>query len=330
MKKSIYIYTDGQLNQKDRTLQFTTYENEKKDIPIELISDIYIMSNMTLNTTMLNLISQYGLILHFFNYYHFYTGSFYPKENLVSGELLVKQVETYTNPDKRLFLAKRFVTGAADNIYRNMRYYNSRGKNLQSAMNEISSFRNQIEQMETIPALMGIEGNIHKIYYSSFPAIINQEIEFERRVKRPPDNVVNTLVSFVNSLIYTRVLSEIYRTQLNPCISYLHEPGTRRFSLSLDLAEIFKPLIGDRMIFSLLNRKQITENSFTKDMNYLHLKKEASQLIIAEFDERLKKTIRHRDLSKNTSYQYLIRLECYKLIKHLIEEKSYDPFVIWW
>ena len=330
MKKSIYIYTDGQLNQKDRTLQFTTYENEKKDIPIELISDIYIMSNMTLNTTMLNLISQYGIILHFFNYYHFYTGSFYPKENLVSGELLVKQVETYTNPDKRLFLAKRFVTGAADNIYRNMRYYNSRGKNLQSAMNEISSFRNQIEQMETIPALMGIEGNIHKIYYSSFPAIINQEIEFERRVKRPPDNVVNTLVSFVNSLIYTRVLSEIYRTQLNPCISYLHEPGTRRFSLSLDLAEIFKPLIGDRMIFSLLNRNQITENSFTKDMNYLHLKKEASQLIIAEFDERLKKTIRHRDLSKNTSYQYLIRLECYKLIKHLIEEKSYDPFVIWW
>ena len=97
MKKSIYIYTDGQLNQKDRTLQFTTYENEKKDIPIELISDIYIMSNMTLNTTMLNLISQYGIILHFFNYYHFYTGSFYPKENLVSGELLVKQVETYTN-----------------------------------------------------------------------------------------------------------------------------------------------------------------------------------------------------------------------------------------
>ena len=212
MKKSIYIYTDGQLNQKDRTLQFTTYENEKKDIPIELISDIYIMSNMTLNTTMLNLISQYGIILHFFNYYHFYTGSFYPKENLVSGELLVKQVETYTNPDKRLFLAKRFVTGAADNIYRNMRYYNSRGKNLQSAMNEISSFRNQIEQMETIPALMGIEGNIHKIYYSSFPAIINQEIEFERRVKRPLDNVVNTLVSFVNSLIYTRAVSYTHLT----------------------------------------------------------------------------------------------------------------------
>ncbi len=330
MKKSIYVYTDGQLNRKDHTLRFTTYENEKKDIPIEMISDIYIMSNMTLNTAILNLISQYGIVLHFFNYYHFYTGSFYPKENLVSGELLVKQAETYSAPEKRLLLARRFVTGAADNMYRNLRYYNGRGKDLQSAMNEIVSLKREIERAETVPALMGIEGNIHKVYYASFPVIINQDIEFERRVKRPPDNVVNTLISFINSLIYTRVLSEIYRTQLNPCISYLHEPGTKRFSLSLDLAEIFKPLIGDRMIFSLLNRKQITENSFTKDMNYLQLKKDASQLIITEFDERLKKTIRHKDLSKNVSYQYLIRLECYKLIKHLMDEKAYDPFVIWW
>lgn len=330
MKKSIYVYTDGQLVRKDNTLQFTTYENEKKDIPIEAISDIYIMSNMTLNTAMLNLISQYGIVLHFFNYYQFYTGSFYPKEHLVSGELLLKQVESYTDGEKRLSLAKKFVTGAADNIFRNLRYYNGRGKDLQSYMDHISSLRRGIEEAESIGALMGVEGNIHKVYYDSFKIIIDQDIDFEKRVKRPPDNMINTLISFVNSLIYTRVLSEIYRTQLNPCISYLHEPGTKRFSLSLDIAEIFKPLIGDRMIFTLLNRNQITEDSFTKGLNYTQLKKEASQIIITEFDERLKKTIRHKDLSKNTSYQYLIRLECYKLIKDLMEEKTYDPFVIWW
>ncbi len=85
--------------------------------------------------------------------------------------------------------------------------------------------------------------------------------------------MINSLISFVNTLIYTKVLGELYRTQLNPTISYLHEPGERRFSLSLDLAEVFKPLIGDRLIFSLLNRNQITENSFTKELNFLHLKK---------------------------------------------------------
>ena len=82
--------------------------------------------------------------------------------------------------------------------------------------------------------------------------------------------MINSLISFVNSLIYSKTLSEIYHTQLNATIRYLHEPGFRRYSLCLDLAEVFKPLIGDRLIFSLLNRRQITEESFTKELNFLH------------------------------------------------------------
>ena len=146
----------------------------------------------------------------------------------------------------------------------------------------------------------------------------------------PPDNMINSLISFVNSLIYTKVLSEIYKTQLNPTISYLHEPGVRRFSLALDIAEIFKPLIGDRLIFSLLNKKQITEDSFTKELNFLHLKKEASRLIMKQLDERLEKTITHKELGRKVSYQHLMRLECYKLVKHLMGEKEYEGFRIWW
>ena len=146
----------------------------------------------------------------------------------------------------------------------------------------------------------------------------------------PPDNYINSLISYVNSLIYTKILSEIYKTQLNPTISYLHEPGVRRFSLCLDLSEIFKPLIGDRLIFSLLNRNQITEKSFTRELNGLHLTKEASRTITQELDERLKKTIFHKELQKDVSYEYLMRLEAYKLTKHLMGEKEYTGFEIWW
>ena len=85
-------------------------------------------------------------------------------------------------------------------------------------------------------------------------------------------------------MIYAKTLSEIYHTQLDPTISYLHEPGFRRYSLCLDISEVFKPLIGDRLIFSLLNKNQITEKSFTKELNYLHLKKDASKLIVSEFE----------------------------------------------
>ena len=197
-------------------------------------------------------------------------------------------------------------------------------------MKEVDSLRKQIGGTTTIESLMGVEGNIRKQYYAAWNIIINQEISFEKRVMHPPDNMINSLISFVNTLTYTKVLGELYRTQLNPTISYLHEPGERRFSLSLDLAEVFKPLIGDRLIFSLLNRNQITENSFTKELNFLHLKKDASKLIVSELESRLKKTVMHKELGRQVSYQYLIRLEAYKLIKHLIGEKEYEGFRIWW
>ena len=273
------------------------------------------MSEMSFNTKFINYISQYGIPMHFFNYYNFYTGSYYPRESLLAGHLLVKQVSYYTDYEKRLVLARKFIGAAADNIYRNLRYYNGRGKDVSEYLRDVDSLRKQLGRVTTIEELMGIEGNIRRRYYAAWNVIVNQEIQFEKRVMHPPDNMINSL---------------IYHTQLNPTISYLHEPGARRFSLSLDIAEVFKPLIGDRLIFSLLNRNQITEDSFTKELNFLHLKKDASKLIVSELEKRLKKTVMHKELGRQVSYQYLLRLECYKLIKHLIGEKEYEGFRIWW
>ena len=330
MGQSFYVYNSGDLRRKDNTLQFTPYEGEKRDIPIERIDDIYVMSEMTFNTSFISYISQYGIPIHFFNYYNFYTGSFYPKEKLLAGQLLVKQVEHYSDYDKRIVIARKFIEAAADNIYRNLRYYNGRGKDVSAYMSEVDGLRKKIPVTESIQELMGIEGNIRKHYYAAWNVVVDQEICFEKRVMHPPDNMINSLISFVNSMIYAKVLTEIYHTQLNPTVSYLHEPGVRRFSLCLDIAEVFKPLIGDRLIFSLLNRRQITEDSFTKELNFLHLTKEASGLIAKELEERLKKTIMHKELGRQVSYQYLMRLEAYKLTKHLIGEKEYEGFKIWW
>ena len=330
MKRSYYIYNNGLLKRQDNSMAFIDEEGIKKYIPIETVSEIYVMSEMDFNTNLINYLSQYGVVVHFFNYYSFYTGSFQPREKLVSGNLLVNQVNHYTDEEKRLEIAKKFIDGASFNIYRNLRYYNGRGKDVQSYMDKIENLRKQIPKSKSIKELMGYEGNIRKIYYESWNVIIDQDINFSKRVKNPPDNMINTLISYVNTLIYTKVLSAIYNTQLNPTVSYLHEPGSRRFSLSLDIAEIFKPIIGDRLIFSLLNKKQITEKSFTKNLNYLHLTKEGSKIIVAELDKKLQTTIKHKELNKDVSYEYLMRLECYKLIKHILGEKEYEPFKIWW
>lgn len=330
MKETFYIYKGGTLKRKDNTLQFVNSENQKRDIPVERVGEIYVMSEMTFNTALINFLAQKGIVVHFFNYYDFYSGSFYPRESLLSGNLLVHQTEHYIDYSKRMVIAKKFIQGAAANIYRNLRYYNGRGKNVESFMEEIEQYRKKIPTAQTIQELMGYEGNIRQKYYAAWSIIINQKIDFEKRVMHPPDNMINSLISYVNTLVYTKVLSEVYQTQLNPTISYLHEPGERRFSLCLDLSEIFKPLIADRLIFSLLNRNQITEKSFTKELNYLHLTEKASKTIVSELETKLQTTIKHRDLGRNVSYRYLIRLEAYKLVKHLLGEKEYEPFEIWW
>lgn len=330
MGDSLYIYNPGKLSRKDNTLQFVTDNGDKRDLPVERVRDIYVMSEMQFNTSLINLLSKNGIAVHFFNYYNFYTGSFYPREQLLSGNLLIHQTTHYTDPEKRMIIARKFVQGAASNIYRNLRYYNGRGKDVKEVMDDIDVYRINIDKAKTIQELMGYEGNIRKRYYDAWPVIINQEIEFEKRVMHPPDNMMNSLISYVNSMIYTKVLTEMYQTQINPTISYLHEPGERRFSLSLDIAEIFKPLIGDRLIFSLLNKNQITEKSFTKDLNFLHLEKNASQLIASELEKKMNTTIKHKDLGREVSYRYLMRLEVYKLIKHILGEKDYEPFEMWW
>lgn len=152
----------------------------------------------------MNYVSQYGIPIHFFNYYNFYTGSFYPKEHLLAGSLLVKQVAFYTDADKRLALAQKFIMAAAANIYRNLRYYNGRGKNVESFMQEIDYLRNGLSKTTGVEELMGIEGNIRKVYYDAWNVIIDQEINFEKRVMHPPDNMINSLISFVNALIYAK------------------------------------------------------------------------------------------------------------------------------
>ncbi len=330
MKENYYIYNCGELKRKDNTIQFIPSEGEKINLPVERINDLYLFGEVTINTKLINFLSQKQIIVHFYNYYEFYSSTLYPRESKVSGRLLIQQVEHYTDGEKRLKLAKEFVQGAADNIYRNLRYYNGRDKDLQGYMSEIDFLRKQIDQQTSIGQLMGIEGNIRKTYYSSWMTILNNKYDFYLRVKRPPDNIVNTMISYINSLVYSTVLSEVYTTQLNPTISYLHQPSEKRFSLCLDLSEIFKPLIADRLIFSLLNKRQITEKHFIQEINYLHLTKEGSQIILGAYDNKLKQIINHKDLNRKISYRTLIRLECYKLIKHLIGEKDYTAFRIWW
>ena len=214
-------------------------------------------------------------------------------------------------------------------MVKNLRYYNNRGKDLEPLICIIEDYRDRIENAEDIQSLMGIEGNIRQQYYDAFNLIINN-FEMGNRTKQPPQNEINALISFGNMMCYSQCLRAIHQTQINPTISYFHTPGERRYSLALDIAEIFKPLLVDRVIFKVLNKKEIQEKHFDKKLNKCLLNDAGKKIFVQSFEERLNETIQHRALKRNVSYKHLVKLECYKLAKHLLGIEEYKPFKMWW
>lgn len=402
--KNYYLLNNGRLLRKDSTLYVENKATgEKKPIPVEDVDSLYLYGEVDLNTKLLNFLGQKKIVLHVFNYYGYYSGSYYPREYLNSGYLLVHQVAHYADAAQRMHLARELVRASAHSLLRNVAYYSNRraasaeggdaeplgeiggpsadetvspapglpvppaldaeveagidasltAPSLDMAGEETDPFESALdfeppaaglaelrgtieglaslaETQTEINSLRGVEGNMRKHYYRAWRHILSSDWVFLHRVRRPPDNEVNALISFGNSVLYTICLSEIYRTQLTPTISYLHEPGARRFSLALDLSEIFKPLIVDRTIFKLLNTRQLRPEHFEKDLNGCYLADAGKKLFLSALEERLGTTIHHRKLGRHVSYRHLIRLECYKLIRHLTGVEPYHAFRAWW
>lgn len=334
MKKTYYLFNPGRISRKDNTLKFipvdeSGLEGAAKYIPVEGVSDLYCFGALDANSALYNFLGKEQVAVHFFDYYEHYTGSFLPKEYLLAGKMQVAQTKHYISPAKRLLIAQKFVDGAAFNILKNLRYYQSRGKDLSQSIQIIETYCQSIPFASDIPMLMGIEGNIRQVYYGAFDLILN-DFAMGGRSRQPPKNEVNALVSFGNMMCYTLCLGQIYHTQLNPTISFLHEPGYRRFSLALDLAEIFKPILVDRVIFKVLNKKEIVASDFDIQVIGVMLKDKARKTFVRAFEERLNETIKHRTLNRNVSYKHLVKLECYKLTKHLLNMETYKPFKAWW
>jgi CRISPR-associated protein Cas1 len=334
MKKTYNLFNPGHLQRKDNTLKFTPYDEEGKEekpryLPVENVGELYCFGNLDANSALYNFLGQEQIPIHFFDFYENYTGSFMPREALISGKMLIAQVKLQQNKKKRIDLAQRILDGASFNMVKNLKYYNSRGKDLEPIISIMEDLMNKISETTAIDELMGIEGNIRKNYYEAFELIIN-DFSMSGRSYRPPQNEVNALISFGNMMCYSQCLKAIHQTQLNPTVSFLHEPGERRFSLSLDLAEVFKPLLVDRVIFKVMNKKMINTDHFEENLNRVILKSNGKKTFVQAIEDRLEETINHRTLNRSVSYKHLIKLECYKLQKHILEIEEYKPFKMWW
>jgi CRISPR-associated protein Cas1 len=329
MDRNYHVFSDGRLERKDDTVRLVA-EDDKKYLPIENAEAIFLHGQVDFNTRLMRFLNDHGVALHVFGWNDAYAGSITPKRGQTSGRTVVEQVRAYDASRARLSIAQEIVGSSIHNMRANVRYYNNRDHDLDDALNRLDETMARVDDAENIETLMGVEATARKAYYGLMDEVLPGPFVWNGRTYNPPDNELNSLISYANSLLYATCVSAIRTTALDPAISFLHEPGERRFSLALDLADIFKPVISDRVIFRTINTGSITLDSFRDELNGTLLEDKARKTFTKAFEETLERTVEHPDLRRHVSYQYLLRLEAYKLKKHLVANEAYEGFRRWW
>jgi len=172
MKKTIYVFSDGEIKRRQNTIYFES-DKGRKYVPVENTGEILIFGEVTLNKRILEFFTQQEIILHFFNRYGYYVGSFYPREHLNSGYMILKQAEHYLDKEKRLLLARLFVWGALENIKKVLAYYINRGVNVEDIRDKIENLQNQLGDVQSVEEAMALEGNARDYYYRGFDKILD-------------------------------------------------------------------------------------------------------------------------------------------------------------
>lgn len=326
MGSTRYIMSMGELTRKDNSLCFRKDEKNVY-IPVENTKEIYCFNEVSVNTKLLDFLSQNHIIVHFYNYYGGYSGTFYPKDHYLSGRLLVKQAQKFR--ENRLDIAKAIVSGIGINIKEVLYHYYKHGKtDVKDTVDWIKDVvLPQIDEASGVKEVLAYEGEIWQRFYHDFQYFLPEDFIMNKRVKRPPDNPINAMISFGNTLLYTKTISAIYQTHLDQRISFLHEPSEGRFSLSLDMSEVFKPVIVYRTIFDLVNNRKIQVGKhFDKRVNYCILNEDGRKIFIEAFEKRLESVFMHPRLKRKVSYRTAMKLDCYKLIKNILENRPFQPF----
>ena len=317
--ETLFIARDAYLKQHENTLQIKVGDTVRS-LPIEKVAHVVLLGESRLNSRLLGLCGKHGVRLSVFDYYGYFKGAFEPYDHNPAGKVKLKQAALLLDDQHRLSVAQEVLRGAAHNRIANLKYYQYRGNEAVKPM--IQAMQTHMTKLNTATdtsTLMGIEGNLHQDYYAAWKHI-HPDLDFGKRVRRPPNNPVNCLISFLNQLVYTVVRHEISKTHLEETFSVLHAPGYGRASLSLDLAEPFKPVLTDMLIFRMVQRRMVDGSWFDQKDNVCLLTETGRRHVAEQFSLRLEE-----DYQGHT-FRYWIYKEALLLEREVLDVSEYESF----
>jgi len=315
MKENYYILGNGNLKAEEKVLRFDSKDGMKR-LPVENIRSINIYGGANITSGSLNIASKYNININLFGYYGNYIGSFWPKESYFSGDLTIKQAELFLDNDRRIELCHILVEGIKMNMTHFFKGTNMRTDTLDVPLN-----------IDSVQDLMLSEARMRKQYYKLLDQLLPEAFKIEERVKHPPNNFGNTLISFGNSRLYAEFVTQCRYVSLNPTISFYHSPESSRYSLPLDISEVFKPYLVDKFIIKIIKKGIIKTTDFYKEGNGILLNDNGRKKFLQEWEKWLSEAYFYDKLKRNVSNRELLKIELYKLIKHYMNIEKYQPFM---
>lgn len=317
--ETLFVSREAELKRRDNTL-FITVDGKSRPMPVEKLRHVVLMAESRLNSRLLSLCGTHGVRISVFDYYGYFKGAFEPVDQSPSGRVKLEQARSILDAAERLSIAREIVRGAGHNLRANLLYYQYRGvSELADPISRIDRLMEQIGSTRETRDLMGIEGMIHQVYYPAWKAL-DPWLDFGRRVRRPPNNPVNCLISFLNQMVYTAVRHEAFKTHLDQSLSWLHSPSSGRASLSLDLAEPFKPVLADALIFRMARRRMVKDNWFDERDGVCLLTDVGRRHVAEQFSTRLEERVQGR------SYREWMYREALNLERQVMGVAEYAAF----
>lgn len=318
--ETLFVSREARLRQRENTLA-VTLDGKTRALPIEKVGHVVLLAESNLNTRLLTLCGKHGVRVSVFDYYGYFKGAFEPIDQNPAGRVKLAQAALLLDQQQCLGLAREIVEGAIHNMRANLLYYRYRGnKALQPVIDEIDRLFKRLPTAKDTATLMGFEGTIHQSYYAAWK-LIDPVLDFGPRIRRPPNNLINCLLSFLNQMTYTVVRHEIFKTHLEETFSVLHSSlAIGRSSLSLDLAEPFKPILVDTLIFRLVRRRMVEDNWFDQHEGVCLLTDTGRRHVAEQFAVRLE------EIYQDRSFREWIYREGMAIERHLLGVAKYNSF----
>lgn len=321
------IVSNGILTNKDMILLFES-DDKKIRIPIETVRNINVFSEVNITGRMLKWISKREITLTVFDDYGNVVGRWIPDNCPTTADTFIKQVAIYSDPKGRMELAKSFVDGELFNMKSNLIYYRKHSDEsiIVKVIEELNKCFAECRKCTEYQKLLLIEARAKEAYFKCFNSFLPaSDFEFVKRTRRPPEDAINALISFGNTVLYNYISNEICKTSMSPKIGYLHATNKRAESLNLDIAEIFKPVIIDRVIFSIINKKMINESiHFDYEEKGVMLSSEGKRIFLTNYYKRMDSEIVYK--GRRQSFRQIIWNEVISVMKHIQGYETYKPF----